>query len=532
MRKLLLAAFVLTSSACAEPIGVQLDGRTLQFDQPPVSVGGRLMVPLRGIFEALQAEVLYSAPTRSIKATKGPTVVELTLGSRQALINGRSVYLDVPADTLGGRTMVPLRFVSESLGAEVKWNGVTRTVLLSSSTPADNPQQPLPTGDKPRLEQVIHSATRDLVAGDSFDVIVTGDAGAQASFEILGALRPQSMQEVSPGRYERRFVVPNGLRVRQGVLVAHLSKNGQETLVEARRTLTIGNAPNSNGGATQVLPQPNSEVTSNRPVISVTFAEPFRKNSLRLYLDQVEVTPTPSKGRQQEVEFVPQFDLSQGVHQVQAEALSRNGQKLSRQWSFRVNSTQNRFALEPAEGQLVSNPRPRIFASFARPANRWRLLVDGTDFTSASSQGREEIAWVPNFDLSQGVHQVQVSAHDAQGGLLQRSWSFQVGGQNNNFPGLTLDNLIDGSRMPVQFDVVGNATPGSKIQLTVIHPKNSIGGVLAGVQEQFSVPGLVDNSGRYRIPLHIGSVPVGSRFTLTVNDPRSGTSVTRTLFRQ
>lgn len=404
------------------------------------------MVPLRGIFEALQADVLYSAPTRSIKATKGSTVVELTLGSRQALINGETVYLDVPADTLGGRTMVPLRFVSESLGADVKWNGMSRTVLLSSGGSVENPQQPMQGGEKPRLDQVMHSATRRLGPGDSFDVVVTGDSGAEASFEILGSIRSQPMQEVRPGRYERRFVIPNGLTVQRGVLVAHLVKNGQESTAEAKRPLTIAGSGSSQGGATSVSPQPNSTVNTNRPTISVQFAEPYRQNSLRLYLDQVELNPDPNSGRQQQAEFTPKFNLSPGTHQVQAEAMSRNGQKMSTQWSFQVMEGQNN--------------------------------------------------------------------------------------NNNNVSGLTLDNVSDGNRMPVQFDVLGSANAGSSVTLTVTYPKNSLGGVLTGQQDQFSVAGTVDNSGRYRIPLHIGAVPVGSRFNLTVTDPRSGTSVTRSLFRQ
>lgn len=531
MKYSICGALLLTSSAFAQPIGVQLDGRTLQFDQPPISVGGRLMVPLRGIFEALQSEVLYSSPTRTIKATKGSTVVELSLGSRQALINGKSVYLDVPADTMGGRTMVPLRFVSEALGAEVKWNGMTRTVLLSSGEPADNPQQPLPASDKPRLDQVIHSATSRLGPGDSFDVVVTGDSGAQVSFEILGSVRSQPMRESSPGRYERRFVIPNGLKVQRGVLVAHLVKNGQESLKESTRTVNIVDSGSSQNGSTRVSPQENSTVNTNRPLISVFFAEPFRRNSLRLYLDQVEVAPNPTSGRQQEVEFTPNFDLAPGTHQVQAEALSRNGQKLSTLWSFRVDSVVGNLQLEPAEGQLVSNSRPRISASFGQPANRWRLMVDGNDVTSTSSTANQQIVWVPNFDLSPGTHQVQVSAKDRRGGPLQRTWSFRLGGQNNG-SGLTLDNLSDGNRMPVQFDVLGTAGAGSSVTLTVTYPKNSLGGVLTGQQDQFSVPGTVDSVGRYRIPLHIGAVPVGSRFNLTITDPRSGTSVTRSLFRQ
>src|SRR5690606_36062351 len=149
----------------AQDISVQLDGRSLQFDQPPARIGGRLLVPLRGIFEALQADVVYDGPTRSIQATKGSRVVQLQLGSRTAIIDGRTTYLDVPADTVGGRTMVPLRFVSEALGADVKWEGATKTVRLSSTGGADTnppPNDNPPSADGPRIDRVFHSATRTV----------------------------------------------------------------------------------------------------------------------------------------------------------------------------------------------------------------------------------------------------------------------------------------------------------------------------------------------------------------------------------
>jgi len=115
-------------------------------------------------------------------------VVELTLGSRQARINGVLTALDAPADTVAGFTMVPLRFVSESLGAEVRWNNATRIVALSSGPGgAQNP------ATRPSLTQVIHNGGPGMKSGDGLDVVLVGDPGCEASWEILGALKAQPL---------------------------------------------------------------------------------------------------------------------------------------------------------------------------------------------------------------------------------------------------------------------------------------------------------------------------------------------------
>ncbi|MDR7545347.1 MAG: copper amine oxidase N-terminal domain-containing protein, partial [Armatimonadota bacterium] len=119
--------------ARAQPIGVVVDGVLVQFDQPPASIGGRLLVPLRGIFERLGAAVQWNPATNTITAVRGATQVRLTVGVRQALINGSPTTLDVPPLIVRGRTLVPLRFVSEAMGARVDWDDRTRTVYITSA---------------------------------------------------------------------------------------------------------------------------------------------------------------------------------------------------------------------------------------------------------------------------------------------------------------------------------------------------------------------------------------------------------------
>ncbi len=120
-------------------IRVFIDNRPVNFDVPPTVIQGRVLVPLRGIFEQLGATVDYDARTQHILAVRGSQTVELTIGSRQAKVNDQGKLLDVPAFTINGRTMVPLRFISESLGANVQWVEASRTILIGSSGTAVAP---------------------------------------------------------------------------------------------------------------------------------------------------------------------------------------------------------------------------------------------------------------------------------------------------------------------------------------------------------------------------------------------------------
>lgn len=112
---------------------VVLNGQTLTFDVPPVVENDRTLVPLRTIFEALGASVQWDDATQAVTATKDSTVIRLTIGG-QAYKDGLPVNLDAPAKIINDRTVVPLRFVSESLGCQVNWDESTQTITISSSS--------------------------------------------------------------------------------------------------------------------------------------------------------------------------------------------------------------------------------------------------------------------------------------------------------------------------------------------------------------------------------------------------------------
>lgn len=96
-------------------------------------IGDRVVVPLRGVFERLGATVDWQPSNQSITARNGNKEIWLQIGNREARINGTPVTLDQSALLYAGTTMVPLRFVSESLGADVRWQDALQTVYIQTN---------------------------------------------------------------------------------------------------------------------------------------------------------------------------------------------------------------------------------------------------------------------------------------------------------------------------------------------------------------------------------------------------------------
>ncbi|MBN9414393.1 hypothetical protein ABS71_19710 [bacterium SCN 62-11] len=463
LKKAFIAAsgLVLLGQAWAAGPEVQttLDGRPLNFDQPAVMQDGRVMVPLRGIFESLGADVLFDNATRTIKATKGDRVVELALGSREAMINGQMSYLDVPASSIGGRTLVPLRFVSEALGADVRWSPATRTVAMSSGGEVSNApikQTPIQTGSvAPTLSNVVHNARRGLNAGDTLTVTATGDPGGKATFDIMGVVTDVQMREVSSGRYEGEFVVKRGMQVDNGTLVAHLSRNGQESVLESRRAVDINGGTvadnNNNGGgfngnssdAFQVTPADGSIVNTSRPTVHVNLDSRLASNSARVFLDGNEVT-NQAQTMGSAVHFVPTNDLSSGFHRVSVQAVDRNGRLLTRDWDFSVSS-------------------------------------------NAYNNNNNNGNWNGN------------------------------GGFNQNGPMMVnLTNLNNGSSVGSFFNVQGQTTPFSQVSLVAQADRSLIPGVI-GVQNQVAnITRQADGQGRFDIQVDASRVPRNTTLELRI----------------
>lgn len=132
MFKKFLCSFIAITLFISNAFAVELyvNGDKLQTDVNPTIVSGRTLVPLRSIFEALGAEVYWDNNTQTATATKGGIAVKVSINSTTAYVNNISKVLDVPAQIIDSRTMVPARFVSEALNARVIWDSSTQTVYI------------------------------------------------------------------------------------------------------------------------------------------------------------------------------------------------------------------------------------------------------------------------------------------------------------------------------------------------------------------------------------------------------------------
>ena len=120
-------------------VTVTVDGNTLQFPlQDPIIIDGRTLVPMRTIFEALGAEVQWidENGVKSIIATTEDTTINMTIDSDKFYVNGEEKTLDVPAQLINDKTLVPIRAVSESLGCSADWEDETKTVIIKSNVPS------------------------------------------------------------------------------------------------------------------------------------------------------------------------------------------------------------------------------------------------------------------------------------------------------------------------------------------------------------------------------------------------------------
>lgn len=128
-----IAALVLTAAPTlsAPAYHVLVNGQYVPLSQPPVERAGRVFVPLRGIFEKLGAGVAYDNGT--INATAGEKTVQVKIGSNQAIVSGQQTYLDAAPFVIGSTTMVPLRFVSEALGASVDYDSSTGAIDIATA---------------------------------------------------------------------------------------------------------------------------------------------------------------------------------------------------------------------------------------------------------------------------------------------------------------------------------------------------------------------------------------------------------------
>ena len=130
----ILALTAIAAIGVARPINVEVNGQRVQFTGTrPMQMGDHVMIPLRGVFEKMGASVDWKESNQTVLAQRGTNRVELRINDRTAYINGNAMAVNNPAVMIDGSTMVPIRFVSESLGATVDWDETAGLVSIQDS---------------------------------------------------------------------------------------------------------------------------------------------------------------------------------------------------------------------------------------------------------------------------------------------------------------------------------------------------------------------------------------------------------------
>ncbi|MCQ4085895.1 family 10 glycosylhydrolase [Saccharibacillus sp. JS10] len=137
----LLAAMLLFSvwsvsgthqARAASVIQIMLDGQRIQGDADPYIVSNTTLVPMRLISTSLGAQIQWSQSEKVVTINQGGTLLSIPLGSKTAFVNGNAVELEASVASVNGRIMVPLRFVGQGLGLNVNWNQSTQTITLTT----------------------------------------------------------------------------------------------------------------------------------------------------------------------------------------------------------------------------------------------------------------------------------------------------------------------------------------------------------------------------------------------------------------
>ncbi|MEK3826912.1 copper amine oxidase N-terminal domain-containing protein [Paenibacillus sp. FSL K6-1558] len=261
---MLMSALPTSVMDAAARISIYINGTEVPAVQAPVMKAGRVLVPLRSIFEGIDAEVQFNNKTKTITATRGDQEVKLTLGSKAAYIDGQLNVLDVPASTIKGSTMVPIRFVSEAFGEKVFWNSRSQRVDIKTTSSTPEP----PVDDTQFSAWNIYGSVSGS-NGDGRDLTVSFTRAKSertvSAYRVMlvksgdiNSFKESVATAVSPANYTS--ITPNGTNPKLTLNAQTRDVNGD--LLNSNESyrlyvLTVGNSNNNNqnylGWSSQVL---------------------------------------------------------------------------------------------------------------------------------------------------------------------------------------------------------------------------------------------------------------------------------------
>ena len=345
-----LAAVAFAAAALAAPmpvaaqVTVNVAGQPLYMNPGPIERAGRVFVPLRSIFERLGATVVYQSGR--INAQRNGQGISLQIGSTQATVNGQVQYLDVAPFIVGATTYVPLRFVAQSFGSNVGYDGSTQVVSISIPHGGGGghyvpPVRPIPPPNPPPVS-VVRLVAQQPPPGSGvvnrFITIATdfsNQVNANSVRVWLDGSDITSRCSVSRASMSYRPPAPlafGGHTVR----VAGIDAGGSR--FDRSWSFNVSGAPPPPAAIQLRALQPADGSTTNNTfaLISAQFSRPVRAGSVVVRLDGADVT-SRSGVSSTAFSYKPPAPLSAGSHRVRVTGRADDGTTFDRAWTFSVN---------------------------------------------------------------------------------------------------------------------------------------------------------------------------------------------------
>jgi len=394
---LMLAAGMAQGQAGSD-ISVTVNGQPVLFQGlGPQQINGRTMVPVRGVLEKLGANISYNNATQTVTASTPTIDIQLKIGARTAIVNATRVTLDVPAQSIQDHTFVPLRFLGEALGADLKWNAATRTVVITTkdAIPSDiagldttdrrgdrdrnhdrRPDRPRDTdvpvrnAPAPVIDSFTQTSGKWLRAGETLQATLEGTPGGEASFRVPGLAEDIPMRETRPGHYVGSWQVPENkpMQLRSAAVIASL-RVGENVapLLQASQSVSVDAIPPR---ARDMAPQNNAIVSDLRPNISAAFEDRgsgIDQAAVHLVLDSDDVTNQATVTRDF-ISFRPARPLRPGMHEVELRLADMAGNLRNTSWVFKVQPREEGGIRSVTEG----------FDRALQPGDTLRLELTGS----------------------------------------------------------------------------------------------------------------------------------------------------------
>lgn len=503
---MLLVALVswVGDARAAGDLRIEFDGKPATFEAPPMEQSGVVCVPMKGIFQRLGAVVNYDPLTRTVKALRGKTLVLITLGKDTATVNLKPHRLQVPAFLHQGAVMVPLRFVSEVMGARVAYDEKTHVVSIRSgkepvvtlptvrippetSTPIPPPSEAPSTAPDVAITEFRHDASAPLHPGDTLTVTMVGTGKGQASFSIPGVVDKSTLSETSSGAYTAQYKIPGGVSVKGAPVYGVLQVGAQRApLATAPNPITIQPlVPHIEKPA----PAPGSTVNEKTPRIAgffETVGGVLDLPSVRISVNGADVTKQAYITREF-FTYTPPQPLSGQVKVEVAGRVSPPGSSVPAEWT-------DHWTFEIQGGLSKIQSATHGPTSIYKPGD----VVEVTMIGTAGGKARFDIGtWKTGVEMREASSGTYIGSYRVQPSDRVQSASIVVHLR------VGADDVAAQAPIPVTLGI--GVAGDNAMPLTVTAPEAG-----AGIGKSFVVRGQTAPKARVKVEV-MGHVPVVDR---------------------